>query len=178
MRRVQRRLGALAAGLAASAALTTPPAQAVPGGNAFTAVKQATAAYHDLARAASDGFGLFRDAAGIACIASAAGAMGEHYVHGGRVGDPAIVETAPEILVYLPAEDGSRRLVAVEYVVLAADWAAAGNAAPPRLFGHEFHFVPAGNRYGLPPFYELHAWIWQPNPAGALEDFNPRLSCP
>ena len=26
--------------------------------------------------------------------------------------------------------------------------------------------MPAGNRYGLPEFYELHAWIWRPEPAG------------
>lgn len=178
MRRVMGRLTALGAALVAAVGLTTPAAQAVPGGHDFTALKQATAAYHDLALAESHGFGLFRDAAGIACISSAAGTMGEHYVNGARVGDPSIVETAPEILVYLPTSDGTKRLVAVEYVVLQADWAGAGHTAPPSLFGHELHLVPAGNRYGLPPFYELHAWAWQPNPAGALEDFNPRLSCP
>ena len=29
-----------------------------------------------------------------------------------------------------------------------------------------FDHVPAGNRYDLPPFYALHAWIWKPNPSG------------
>jgi hypothetical protein len=38
--------------------------------------------------------------------------------------------------------------------------------------------VPAGNRYGLPSFYELHAWLWKPNPSGVFADYNPRVHCP
>ena len=41
------------------------------------------------------------------------------------------------------------------------------------LFGHEFHLVEAGNRYGLPAFYELHTWIWHPNPSGMFEAGTP-----
>ena len=37
--------------------------------------------------------------------------------------------------------------------------------------------MPAGNRYGLPPFYELHAWAWKHNPRGLFDDWNPRVSC-
>ena len=37
--------------------------------------------------------------------------------------------------------------------------------------------MQAGNRYGLPGVYELHAWLWQHNPAGMFEDFNPRVTC-
>jgi hypothetical protein len=37
--------------------------------------------------------------------------------------------------------------------------------------------VPAGNRYGLPDFYELHAWIWKGNPRGVFDDWNPTVSC-
>ena len=33
------------------------------------------------------------------------------------------------------------------------------------------------NRYGLPPFYELHAWIWKHNPRGMFDDWNPLVSC-
>jgi hypothetical protein len=173
-----RRLAALGTVVAAAMSLATAPAQGAPGQRDFTAVKQATAAYHDLTLAQSEGFGLLRDAAGIACIASSDGTMGEHYVLGSRVGDPTIVAAAPEALIYLPRPDGTRRLVAVEYVVLAQDWANAGHSAPPSLYGEQFHLVQAGNRYGLPAFYELHAWIWSPNPAGALEDYNPKISCP
>ena len=27
-------------------------------------------------------------------------------------------------------------------------------------------------------FYLMHAWIWQPNPAGVLSDWNPDVTCP
>jgi hypothetical protein len=27
-------------------------------------------------------------------------------------------------------------------------------------------------------FYIMHAWVWQPNPAGMFEDWNPEVSCP
>ena len=37
--------------------------------------------------------------------------------------------------------------------------------------------IPAGNRYGLPDFYELHAWIWRPNPSGIFQNWNPKVSC-
>jgi hypothetical protein len=32
--------------------------------------------------------------------------------------------------------------------------------------------------YGLPPFYELHAWLWKFNPHGFFNDWNPRVHCP
>ena len=41
----------------------------------------------------------------------------------------------------------------------------------------EFDFTDAPNRYGLPPFYSLHAWIWKDNPAGAFEMWNPSVHC-
>jgi hypothetical protein len=34
------------------------------------------------------------------------------------------------------------------------------------------------NRYGLPAFWELHAWVWRHNPNGLFDDWNPRVSCP
>jgi hypothetical protein len=45
------------------------------------------------------------------------------------------------------------------------------------LFGHEFNFTDAPNRYGLPPFYSLHAWVWKDNPAGTFEMWNPGVHC-
>lgn len=44
---------------------------------------------------------------------------------------------------------------------------------PPELFGQRFTLVEEGNRYGLPAFYELHAWVWKRNPAGVFADYNP-----
>src|SRR5215207_4714937 len=51
------------------------------------------------------------------------------------------------------------------------------NIAPPMLFGHEFNFTDAPNRYDLPPFYPLHVWLWKDNPAGTVEMWNPNVHC-
>ena len=80
-------------------------------------------------------------------------------------------------------------LAALEYVVIQGDWNAHQippatlsvetheSIAPPMLFGHEFNFTDAPNRYGLPPFYSLHVWLWKNNPAGTLEMWNPNVNC-
>jgi hypothetical protein len=139
--------------------------------------RQATARFHSLAVAQAAGYGLLTDAAGIACIDKpGTGGMGVHYVAGALVGDGGIDAARPEALVYEPGRNGRPRLVAVEYVVFKADWDAA-HAAPPSLFGQQFALVPAGNRYGLPPFYELHVWLWKQNPRGLFDDWNPRVTC-
>jgi hypothetical protein len=103
--------------------------------------------------------------------------MGIHYVNGTLVSDDEVVAGTPELVVYEPTKNGRLRLVAAEYVVFQAAWDAT-HTSPPELFGREFELVPAGNRYGLPPFYELHAWLWKHNPAGMFDDWNPRVTCP
>jgi hypothetical protein len=40
-----------------------------------------------------------------------------------------------------------------------------------------FMLVEEPNRYELPAFYALHAWIWQENPSGVFESFNPDVTC-
>jgi len=162
----------LALGMLGSAAA----AGAEPDG--LSTARAATAGYHRLTVAADAGYGLLTDAAGIACIDKpGAGGMGIHYANGALVGDAAVDAATPEVLVYEPEPNGRLRLVAVEYVVFQAAWDEA-HSAPPSLFGQEFELIPAGNRYGLPPFYELHAWIWKHNPRGMFDDWNPRVSCP
>jgi hypothetical protein len=138
----------------------------------------ATARYHRLETAQAAGYGLLKDAAGISCIDNpGTGGMGVHYVKEALVGDPAIGAARPEALVYEPERNGRLRLVALEHVVLQAAWDAA-HSAPPSLFGQQFSLVPAGNRYGLPAFYELHAWVGKHNPSGLFKDWNPRVHCP
>ena len=83
----------------------------------------------------------------------------------------------PEALVYRLDERGRLRLAAVEYVVLKADWDAS-HRRPPQLFGQTFMLTAAGNRYGLPAFYSLHAWVWYDNPAGTFAAYNPTVTCP
>ena len=70
---------------------------------------------------------------------------------------------------------GGYKLVGVEWVVFQDAWDAT-NDAPPALFGKTFSVIQADNRYGLPPFYELHAWIWRPNPSGIFKDWNPSVT--
>lgn len=141
------------------------------------AARAATAPFRDIAAATSAGYGLFRDANGIACIDKpGVGAMGIHYVNGTLVGDSVIDARTPESLVYEPQENGRLRLVAAEYIVFQAAWDGV-HAAPPSLFGQPFTLVDAGNRYGIPAFYELHAWLWKHNPRGMFDDWNPRVSC-
>lgn len=46
------------------------------------------------------------------------------------------------------------------------------------MFGQLFNTVAEPNRYGIPAFYELNAWVWKDNPTGVNEDWNPRVLCP
>ena len=119
------------------------------------------------------------DLAGLSCIAdpNGSGAMGVHFANGSLLTDGAIDALRPEALIYERRSDGVRHLVAVEYIVFRDAWD-ADHAQPPRLFGRSFELIPAGNRYGLPDFYELHAWVWKFNPSGAFADWNPRVHCP
>lgn len=140
----------------------------------------ATARFHDLDAAQDAGYAIHvADAAGLTCIAQAGeGAMGDHYANGALLLDGGVIDAAaPEALVYEQRENGSFKLVALEYLVFQADWEEAGNTSPPELFGRTFDFVASPNRYGLPPFYALHAWLWKPNPSGLLHAWNPNVTC-
>jgi hypothetical protein len=101
--------------------------------------------------------------------------MGWHLIRDDLHADPAIDPLQPELLIYEPLKNGGMRLVAVEYEVFQADWANAGHTQPPSLFGKTF---PALVFPGLDPVYGLHLWLWAPNSAGMLEDFNPAITCP
>lgn len=149
------------------------------GGRHVQDVRDATAAFFDVDEAIEQGWSIeLADLAGITCIDSPDGAMGVHYVNGTLVSDAEIDELMPEALVYEPQPDGDLHLVAVEYVVIADAWHDAHRKQPPKLFGQKFTLVPAGNRYGLPDFYELHLWAWETNPAGLFQDWNPDVTCP
>ena len=103
------------------------------------------------------------------------GAMGLHYVSGALVGDGEIDASHPEALIYEPV-NGDMRLVGVEFIVDAATWMSK-HSSPPVLEGQTLQLVGSPNRYGLPPFFELHVWAWRDNPDGAFVDWNTRVSC-
>jgi hypothetical protein len=145
---------------------------------AVAALRQATDKFHSIAVAEQSGYAMLTDAAGIACIANPPdGAMGVHWANSTLVGDPAIQRDTPEAIVYAPDRTGTLRIAALEYVVLKDAWDAT-HSRPPRLFGHMFMTTNAPNRYGLPAFYSLHAWVWKHNPAGTFAMWNPRVVCP
>jgi hypothetical protein len=167
--------------------MTVGPALAASGGQAsLSGARASTAAFHTLSAAQAAGYTVeVADLAGITCIEDPgmSGTMGVHYLNLDL--SPELVDstvagsveaTTPEILVYEPGPDGQLQLVALEYLVLWANWDPY-HAERPSLFGREFDLTLAGNRYGLPDFYSLHAWIWRPNPIDIFAAFNPTVSC-
>jgi hypothetical protein len=136
-------------------------------------VRQVTQRFHDVNAAIAAGYVPF-----YTCTEQpGVGTMGQHYVKLSLVGNPAVDALNPEALVYAPTRAGGLRLVAVEYVTFAADWHTAFGAANPTVLGQQMLFRAAGNRFGLPDFYERHAWLWQGNPSGTFADWNPNISC-
>jgi hypothetical protein len=103
--------------------------------------------------------------------------MGIHYANRLALEDAVLDPAKPEALVYQPHGYGKLEPVAAEYIVFQGAWLMAGTTSWPTLFGQRLKFVPLGNRYDLPPFYELHAWIWQHNPDGMFKDWNPSGTC-
>lgn len=147
------------------------------GNGGLKRVKHATQQFRRLAVAQDAGYGLLLDAQGIACIDMPdMGAMGVHYVKGDLVGDGAIDALTPEAVVYEPDGRGRMHLVALEYVVFKDAWDAQ-HGSPPSLFGQEFNFTDSGNRFGLPPYYSLHVWLYKDNPAGKFSMWNPDVTC-
>jgi hypothetical protein len=89
----------------------------------------------------------------------------------------------PAILLYEPQEDGTMELVAVENLVFAKAWYAAGNDAPPSFHGIPYdHMVddPAteiDEAHMFEEHYDRHVWIFRENPAGVFKQFNPNVTC-
>lgn len=148
--------------------------------HSLTAVAAAaTARFHNLDAAKAAGWNLeVVDKNGITCIDNQpVGGMGIHWAKPSLLGDAVADPEQPEALVYAPNADGQPKLAALEYIIFDAPWKAAGHTGPPSLFGQDFALTPAGNRFGLDPFWSLHVWIWQPNSSGLFQPWNPRVHC-
>lgn len=113
------------------------------------------------------------------CVSSPnQGAMGIHFIKPDRVHDGVLKSDEPEMLIYEPLPAGKFRLLGVEYLVIASEFAAKNPpGTAPSIDGHLANFVGEPNRYALPAFYEMHVWAWQDNRNGAFADFNSRVSC-
>lgn len=185
--RVTGRRG-LALGVAAATAcslLAAGVGTAAAGESELSQARAATAAFHQVGVAEAAGYGRLPSPAPLhECIDAdldlddddGLSAMGIHWVNLALL-DDTVSADRPEVLVYEPGEDGRLRLVAVEYVVFEDAWGSPETTPPPQLFGEDFMHVAAPNRYDLPAFYALHAWVWRHNPSGLFAGMNPAVSC-
>ena len=148
-------LSVIAAGAASAAEISGNPL--------LDHVRAANARFQAASAAVAEGYSPIPCASGYD-----GGAMGIHYVNAAYLKDDILDVAKPEAVMYEPMPDGTLKLVAVEYITFKG---------PAALEGHLFNFNGAPNRYGLDPFYELHAWAWKANPEGAFNDMNPDVSC-
>jgi hypothetical protein len=154
----------------------------------WQAVKAVSARFNSFEQAQKAGYSI----AGEPCVAAPPGAMGIHAVNRDLAGDLAIDALQPEILLYLPKEDGSLRLIGLEYFSVALANSDTGpvpwfaDAPPPNgwfnpaptVFGRTFDGPMPGHNPSMPWHYDLHVWLWASNPSGTFAMFNPSLSCP
>lgn len=159
------RSAAIAAALTMSATTLLPAATASAEPSVqsqLAAVRNATAAYHNLSAAEADGFVPL-----LTCFDDPTlGGMGQHYFIPARMGVVSLTE--PTALVYEP-RNGRLNLVAVEYIVPDPDHVLAA----PHLLGRDFTYLAPLH------VWKLHAWIFRPNPAGMFADYNPNVrACP
>jgi len=174
LQRTRRPLLALLGAALAASVIATPVAANESG---VAGLRNATARFHSIAAAQAAGYSVqVYDLANITCNTDpgGAGTMGIHFLNPALLG--TVDATKPQLLIYVPRNDGSLKLVGAEFLVIAADWDAT-HSSPPSLFGEQYRLTTAPNRYGLPDFYELHVWAWQPNPRGMFNEWNPHVSC-
>jgi hypothetical protein len=188
--------GALAAGVTAASGSETKPG---PGEPTLEEVRKLTERFKDVKVALAEGYirdpGNHCETATMMGRPAALGAMGIHYFRPDLLGitappSPKVDGNGthtdfrkPSILIYEPQADASLQLVAVENLVFAASWRAAGNAKPPT-----FHGVPWDSMVDDPkteldeahmfaPHFDRHVWIYRDNPSGVFAQFNPKVSC-
>jgi hypothetical protein len=105
----------------------------------------------------------------------AAGGMGVHFLNPQYIG-PTLDAAKPQVLIYEPSGD-SLTLVAAEWFVPAQ---LAGDTAPS-IFGRKLDGPMEGHKPLMPTalhHYDLHVWLWKPNPAGMFSPTNPAVKCP
>ena len=179
-------LKAAALHLALAAAVIAPLAPAIAHGDSseggdqlhklLADVRKATAPFIDLQAAIAANYVKFPDLSGDCVAQPGQGGMGIHYLNAALL-DAELDPLRPEMLVYRKTATGKHELVALEYVVFAPVWDAL-HSQPPVLFAHPFHLVRTPNRYGTAmPLYELHVWLWEHNPNGLFNDWNPVVTC-
>jgi hypothetical protein len=195
------------AGLAAlslSAALSvgvdaTSTNRPAPGEPTLEEVRRATERFRDVKVALAEGY--IRDPFDLCDSAemmgrpASLGAMGIHYFRPDLLGitappSPRVNGVGthtdflkPSILIYEPQADGSLQLVAVENLVFAAAWRAAGHKEPPSFHGVKWDSMvdnpktAVDEAHMFEPHFDRHVWLYRENPSGMFAQFNPAVSC-
>jgi len=89
----------------------------------------------------------------------------------------------PSILIYEPKDDGSLELVAVENLVFADAWRAAGLTERPTFHGVPYDAMADDPSTALDeahmfePHFDRHVWIYRENPNGVFTPLNPAVTC-
>jgi hypothetical protein len=102
------------------------------------------------------------------------GGMGVHFINGQLIG-PVPDPTRPPILIY-DVVGGRLELVAAEWFVPLA----TGIKQRPVLFGRPFDGPMEGHEPLMPAglhHYDLHVWLFKPNPDGLFNATNPDVKC-
>jgi hypothetical protein len=103
------------------------------------------------------------------------GAMGIHFLNPRNIG-PKLDPTKPQILLYEPVGNGKLDLVGAEWFVPVQ---VAGGKAP-MVFGQTLAGPMDGHEPVLPKslrHYDLHVWLWRPNPRGVFTSTNSAVKC-
>ena len=145
------------------------------------AAREALQVYQDPIRAVHDGY-----CSTVGCIdypeggeegemQYPAGGMGVHFLNQSLIG-PELDPSKPQVLIYEP--DGDKlRLVAAEWFLPAE----VAGSEPPAIFGRKLQGPMEGHKPIMPEgfhHFDLHVWLWKPNPAGVFSPTNPSVSCP
>jgi hypothetical protein len=162
-------------------------------------VRQLTERFRDVKVALAEGY--IRDPSNMCETAemmgrpAALGAMGIHYFRPDLLGitappSPRVNGTGthtdfrqPSILIYEPEADGSLDLVAVENLVFAEAWRAAGHTERPTFHGVPYDSMsddpttPIDEAHMFEPHFDRHVWIYRENPNGVFTPLNPAVSC-
>ena len=147
----------------------------------LVAVKAALEKYKDPILAVHDGY-----FSSVACISYSTGmtghgamdykpgTMGVHFLNGANIG-PKLDPAKPQVLIYEPVGD-KLQLVAAEWFMPTAV-----SKTAPSIFGQTLQGPMAGHEPVLPAsvvHWDLHVWLWRPNPNGLFSSTNPAVHCP
>ena len=162
-------------------------------------VRQLTERFRDVKVALAEGY--IRDPSNMCETAemmgrpATLGAMGIHYFRPDLLGitappSPRVNGNGthtdfrkPSILIYEPEADGSLELVAVENLVFADAWRAAGHTDRPMFHGVPYDSMaddpatPIDEAHNFEPHFDRHVWIYRENPNGVFTPLNPAVSC-